>query len=184
MSSLFETSVASSLGTMRILWRETPSGPMVTRIMLPRERRMKENGFSGEVLPSISHYPAIEQLTHTLQSFLAGQDVEFDLRVLDFSKCREFQRKVLRAEFAVPRGYVTTYGRIAGHLGIARGARAVGRALSTNPFPLVIPCHRTIRLNGELGGFRGGVRMKRSLLRMEGVRFRANGRVVLEKVYY
>jgi len=184
MSSLFETRIASNLGIVRVLWRETPSGSMVRRIMLPNERRMNEREPSGERVRNISGYPAIAQLAHALRSFLAGEDVEFDLNILDLSRCREFQRRVLRAEFAVPRGYVTTYGRIAGHLGIAKGARAVGRALSTNPFPLVIPCHRAIRLNGELGGFRGGVRMKQSLLKMEGVWFQTDGRVIMERVYY
>lgn len=79
---------------------------------------------------------------------------------------------------------MTTYGRIARHMGVTKGARAVGRALSSNPFPLVIPCHRALRSNGELGGFRGGVEMKKSLLRMEGIRVQLNGRAIMDKTYY
>jgi methylated-DNA-[protein]-cysteine S-methyltransferase len=52
-----------------------------------------------------------------------------------------------------------------------RAARAVGTALATNPFPIVIPCHRVIRSDGTLGGYGGGLEMKRKLLEMEGVAF-------------
>jgi methylated-DNA-[protein]-cysteine S-methyltransferase len=88
------------------------------------------------------------------------------------------------AEYGIPRSWVSTYGRIARTLGIPHGARAVGSALSRNPFPLVIPCHRAIRSNGQLGGFQGGLSMKRALLEREGVEFSGAGRVVTKRIYY
>jgi methylated-DNA-[protein]-cysteine S-methyltransferase len=95
-----------------------------------------------------------------------------------------FQKKVLQAEYGIPRGWISTYGKIANHIGNINAARAVGRALASNPFPIAIPCHRAIRKNGELGGYQGGVEMKRSLLKMEGIKFTISGRALLDKIYY
>jgi methylated-DNA-[protein]-cysteine S-methyltransferase len=79
---------------------------------------------------------------------------------------------------------VSTYRRIAGHLGVPGGARAVGNALATNPFPIVIPCHRAIRSDGTLGGYQGGLVMKRALLEQEGVDIDERGRVLSLGLYY
>ena len=98
--------------------------------------------------------------------------------------CTPFQRRVLLAEFGIPRGYVSTYGRIARFIRVPDGARAVGNALAGNPFPIVIPCHRALRSDGSIGGFQGGREMKERLLRMEGVRIGEDGRVVMEHVWY
>jgi methylated-DNA-[protein]-cysteine S-methyltransferase len=73
---------------------------------------------------------------------------------------------------------------IARHLGSPSGGRAVGRALATNPFPLLIPCHRAVRSTGELGGYQGGVDIKRRLLEMEGVEFTTSGKVVMDRIFY
>jgi len=79
---------------------------------------------------------------------------------------------------------MSTYQRIASYLGNANGARAVGTALANNPFPIIIPCHRAIRSDGTLGGYQGGLEMKRALLEMEGVLFNTLGRVVTEEFFY
>jgi methylated-DNA-[protein]-cysteine S-methyltransferase len=55
-------------------------------------------------------------------------------------------------------------------LGKPGGARAVGGALVHNPFPIIVPCHRAVRSNGQLGGFQGGQKMKRALLEFKGSR--------------
>ncbi|MDD5108101.1 MAG: MGMT family protein [Candidatus Omnitrophica bacterium] len=81
--------------------------------------------------------------------------------------CSTFQKEVLRAVQAIPRGKVSTYKLIAKQIGRPKAARAVGRALATNPFALVIPCHRVIRSDGSLGGYQGGTKMKQALLRKE-----------------
>jgi len=184
LSTLFQTSIASNLGVVKLTWVEDPNGPKAHRIILPQDKRIHDDNPEIEELAVVASPLAIAELAHNIQSLLGGQDIQFDLKILDLTECREFQLKVLVAEYAVPRGYVTTYGRIAHHLGIHGGARAVGGALSSNPFPLVIPCHRAIRSNGQLGGFQGGVRMKESLLRMEGVLFQADRKVIMDNVYY
>ena len=103
---------------------------------------------------------------------------------MTLERCPPFQRQVLLAESGIPRGWVSTYGRIANHIGVPKGARAVGNALARNPFPLIIPCHRAVRADGSLGGFQGGPEMKRALLEMEGVEFLPTGRVSPARIYY
>ena len=84
----------------------------------------------------------IENIGKRIQNFLSGKRIEFELNNIALEACTTFQKMVLLAEYKIPRGWVSTYGRIAHFLGIPAGARAVGRALSTNPFPILIPCHR------------------------------------------
>ena len=127
---------------------------------------------------------SILELGERIQSFLNGEPVKFELDIIAFEICSTFQRRVLLAEYGIPRGWVSTYGRISKRLGIAKGARAVGRVLSRNPFPIIIPCHRAIRSNGQLGGFQGGLRMKKVLLEHEGVSVSNEGKVLTTKMYY
>jgi len=98
--------------------------------------------------------------------------------------CSEFQQEVLRAEHGIPRGAISTYQRIARHVGRLRGARAVGNALATNPFPIIIPCHRAIRTDLTVGGYQGGIKMKRTLLQMEGIDFNETGHVTTKDFVY
>jgi len=128
--------------------------------------------------------PAIVELGEQIQCFLEGEAVDFELAIIALGRCSEFQQRVLVAEHGIPRGWVSTYGRIARHLGIPGGARAVGGALARNPFPIIIPCHRAIRANGELGGFQGGQSMKRALLELEGIEFSPSGKVLTNRVHY
>lgn len=80
-----------------------------------------------------------------------------------------FARAVLAACRTIPRGEVRTYGQLAAYLGKPGAARAVGGALRRNPVPLLIPCHRVIRGDGEIGEFNmGGPAVKRRLLEWEG----------------
>lgn len=83
----------------------------------------------------------------------------------------EFCRKVLLAVSQVKRGEVMTYGELARRIGKPGAARAVGKALNSNPWPVVIPCHRIVPSSfpRDIGGYKSGVEMKRRLLAEEGV---------------
>jgi hypothetical protein len=82
----------------------------------------------------------------------------------------KFPEEVLELVKQIPRGKITTYGEIARALtGSVRAARAVGQAVARNPYPIDIPCHRVVRSNGEVGGYRLGVDAKMRLLREEGI---------------
>jgi methylated-DNA-[protein]-cysteine S-methyltransferase len=163
---------------MHLVWHRTRKGPRVRCISLPRELP------SDTMVGGTSGVDEIDALIAGIQSFLSGNDVKFETGILDLDQCRPFQRRVLLAEFGIPRGYVSTYGRIARHLGVPGGARAVGNALARNPFPIVIPCHRALRSDGSIGGFQGGLAMKAKLLQMEGIGFGPDGRVVMDRVWY
>lgn len=185
MSECFFQDFMSSLGAFGIVWEGKPERPVVLHIYLPNTRRslvsLVERAF-GPVRRSQS--PAVTDLGGRVKAVFAGEPVDFDLGILALDRCPAFQQKVLRAEYGIPRGWVSTYGRIARHVGVPGGARAVGNALGANPFPVVIPCHRAIRSDGSLGGFRGGLAMKRTLLELEGVEFTGRGKVVMERVFY
>jgi methylated-DNA-[protein]-cysteine S-methyltransferase len=157
----------------------------VLQVFLPGDRDRVEGqvraNFTGAHRETCA---LISDLCGRLQRFLEGEAVGFELSILARERCYRFQKWVLLAEYKVPRGWVTTYGRIAGQLGVPGGARAVGNALAGNPFPIIIPCHRAVRWNGDMGGFQGGRDMKRALLEMEGVEFTASGKVVMERVWF
>jgi len=78
-----------------------------------------------------------------------------------------FQRKVLETISKIPPGETMTYGDVAKAAGRPGAARAVGNVMARNPIPLILPCHRVVASNG-LGGFTGGLDIKRKLLRLEG----------------
>ncbi|MFX1491395.1 MAG: methylated-DNA--[protein]-cysteine S-methyltransferase [Promethearchaeota archaeon] len=126
----------------------------------------------------------ITQIVGAIQQFLAGRPVDFDLKYLNWQRCSILQKRILLAEASIPRGWVSTYQRIAQHVGIRKGARVVGNALARNPFPLFIPCHRAIKSDGSLGGYQGGVAMKRRLLEFEGVQFMSRDKVSMDKVFF
>ncbi len=78
-----------------------------------------------------------------------------------------FQMAVWQAVCDIPAGQSLTYGEVAQIVGRPGGAQAVGQALSKNPVPLLIPCHRVLAANEGLGGFTGGLDLKRFLLTLE-----------------
>ena len=81
-----------------------------------------------------------------------------------------FQQKVWCEIDKIPRGEVVTYSQIAENIGHPKAARAVANACGANLNPIVVPCHRVIRSDGELGGYSGpgGIKQKRKLLENEG----------------
>lgn len=182
---LYYAPIATAFGPMSIVWRETERAPRVHQVYLPQGQQLAETAVL-RACPDAQRLtcPAIVELGERVQSFLEGGAIKFPLDMVALEHCGEFQRSVLMAEYGIPRGWVSTYGRIAAHLGVDRGARAVGRALAENPFPILIPCHRAVKADGGLGGYQGGLAMKRALLELEGVRFTETGKVCLRQVYY
>ncbi len=78
-----------------------------------------------------------------------------------------FQMQVWEELCRIPRGSTVSYGELAQRIGRPKAVRAVGRACATNPVALITPCHRAVRANGELGGYRWGIERKRKLLEEE-----------------
>jgi methylated-DNA-[protein]-cysteine S-methyltransferase len=87
----------------------------------------------------------------------------------DLSGLTSFERAVLTKTLEIPSGEVRPYGWVAREIGRPRAVRAVGSALGRNPVPVLIPCHRVVRSDGQIGNYGLGVPMKRALLSAEGV---------------
>ena len=110
--------------------------------------------------------PKLDGLKRKLQHYFDGQRVLFD-EPLDLRGATAFQRRVWSAVRDIPYGETRSYGQIARQVGSPGAARAVGRAMATNPLPIVVPCQRVIGSDGNLRGFGGGLDLKRRLLEME-----------------
>lgn len=105
-------------------------------------------------------------LPDRIRDYLAGKVVGFPDR-LDLSWASLFQRSVWKVDQSIPYGETRTYHWVAEKLGMPKAARAVGQALARNPLPIIIPCHRVIYSDGNLGGFSSGQDWKRRLLEIE-----------------
>src|SRR5437879_867385 len=91
-------------------------------------------------------------------------------RLFDLRSVTEFERAVLLKALEIPRGEIRTYGWIAAEIGHPAAVRAVGTALRKNPVPVLIPCHRVVRSDGEIGDYAlGGSQAKRAILAAEGL---------------
>lgn len=111
---------------------------------------------------------SIAQSVAVVMAFLEGKTPNAELP-LDV-RATAFQRRVWQELIAIPCGETRSYSEIAESLGVPKGQRAVGRACATNPVALVIPCHRALRENGQLGGYRWGLERKAALLEHEAER--------------
>ena len=93
----------------------------------------------------------------------------------------EFEVAVLVATFKIPKGKVSTYGRIAKKIGKPHAYRAVANALHKNPLAPVVPCHRVVKADGGFGGEKEGALSRRNRLKKEGIPIR-DGRVVMSNL--
>jgi AraC family transcriptional regulator, regulatory protein of adaptative response / methylated-DNA-[protein]-cysteine methyltransferase len=100
-------------------------------------------------------------LTRLMQGREANPSLPLDIRAT------AFQRRVWEALQRIPRGETRSYSAVARKIGMPRATRAVARACATNPVAVAIPCHRVVRQDGELGGYRWGIERKEQLLAME-----------------
>lgn len=115
---------------------------------------------------SIEDNSAFGDLPYRLQRYFEGEKVIFPDR-LDLSHATLFQRKVWSLTRAIPYGQTRTYAWVARQIGSPKASRAVGGALARNRFPIIVPCHRVTASDGSLGGFSGGLEMKKRLLALE-----------------
>lgn len=109
---------------------------------------------------------ATQELKEQLRRYYAGEPVTFAAK-LDLEGYTPFERRVWAVTSRIPHGQTRPYSWVAEKVGSPRAYRAVGAALAKNPIPIVIPCHRVLRKDGTLGGYGGGLDMKRRLLEME-----------------
>jgi methylated-DNA-[protein]-cysteine S-methyltransferase len=121
------------------------------------------------VSPRVLEAPAeLDEVRRKLDLYFAGKLDSFGLP-LDWRLSGGFRQRVLRAIDRIPYGQTRSYTEMARKAGNERAVRAAGTACGSNPIPLVVPCHRVLRTGGALGGYGGGLPMKRGLLELEGV---------------
>jgi methylated-DNA-[protein]-cysteine S-methyltransferase len=163
--SLFE----SPIGDCAVVWGERgligvylpEADPQATRSRIKRR-------FHGavEAAPPAEVRSAIDAIGELLH----GGDNDLQSVPIDMDRLPEFNQRVYAIARAIPPGHTRTYGEIAAELGDPLLARAVGQALGSNPFPIVVPCHRVMAAGGKSGGFSapGGLVTKLKLLEIEG----------------
>lgn len=105
-------------------------------------------------------------LAELVAAFASGEDASASLLPLDV-RATAFQWRVWRALREIPRGQTRSYAQVAEQIGAPTSVRAVARACATNPVAIVTPCHRVVRSDGSLAGFRWGLERKAALLSAE-----------------
>lgn len=108
-------------------------------------------------------------LIKRLRLYFNGEAVDFSNIPVEFEMFGEFEKQVLQEAMKTPFGRLISYGDLAALAGSPRAARAVGNAMRKNPLPIVVPCHRVVHSDGSLGGYMGGLDLKRKLLALEGI---------------
>jgi methylated-DNA-[protein]-cysteine S-methyltransferase len=144
----------------------TPAG--VVRLAFANEARDAVlDDLARRLSPRVLEAPArLDAARRELDEYFDGERTRFDL-TLDWALTTGFRRDVLTATSRIPYGETATYRSVATAAGNPRAVRAAGTALATNPIPVLVPCHRVLRSDGALGGYRGGVERKDELLRLE-----------------
>lgn len=161
----------TAFGTCGVAWNETG----LTGFQLPEESEaLTEQHLAAKARSKLVEGTPpewVQRVVERVQQHLSGQLQDFADIVIDWSRVTDFQQAVYFQALAIKPGYKKSYGEIAKLLALGpEAARAVGVALATNPWPLVVPCHRVVSAGGKMTGFSapGGVRTKTRLLALEG----------------
>ncbi len=173
-----ESSQLSANHNSLVLWKhsfESPLGKIellasdkgVCLISLPGKEANPEDVIGASVTGATIQPGGAEnrKAAKQLNEYFRGKRKKFDFRI-DLRKTGFYRKALLQGVSKIPYGQTRSYGEIASKVGSPRAARAVGTANSTNPLPFVIPCHRVVSSAG-LGGYGGGLPMKRKLLKLE-----------------
>lgn len=116
----------------------------------------------AEILPAPDSYQRwVREIVQRIEGKQPRLELPLDLQAT------AFQRRVWQELQRIPRGRTRTYSQVARSLGQPKAARAVARACATNPVSIVVPCHRVIRQDGALAGYRWGLSRKEQLLKQE-----------------
>ena len=166
----------SPIGEITIIWRKKPkfqieeiiiSNPNKTSSQIAREKYE----IDGELAVN-KKSKQLNKVLREINNYFNEKDYKFSLEYLNLDKLKPFQREVLEAEFNTKKGTVNTYKDIAKAIDRPKAYRAVGSALAKNPFPIIIPCHRTVKWDRTIGGFSGfagGLESKKTLLELDGL---------------
>jgi methylated-DNA-[protein]-cysteine S-methyltransferase len=172
LGTLKYISFYSLIGEIGIVWDDKTK--ILKQVVLPDINTKKQNygkiAFTG-VVTETSPSEKIFQVMSDIKDVVLGKEVHFDIDRFDFSDLTDFQKAVLTKQSEIPYGKVTSYKKLAQLIGKPKSARPVANVLSNNLFPLVIPCHRTVRSDWTVGGYAGSTdaQIKEFLLEKEGI---------------
>jgi methylated-DNA-[protein]-cysteine S-methyltransferase len=137
------------------------------RATLPQPSKRAAYIALGDSLKEAENTPErFADLMQRYRAYFSGRQAAFPDR-LDLAGATPFQRAVWQAARDIPYGQTRSYAWVAGRAGNPKAMRAAGQALARNPLPVIIPCHRVLAKDGGLGGFSGGLAMKKRLLKLE-----------------
>lgn len=96
----------------------------------------------------------------------------------------KLEDKVYKKLLEVPSGKVTTYGELAKAVGLKNGQRIIGKIMNKNPYPVIVPCHRVVKSDGNVGGYAWGEKVKTNMLTKEGIKIKNSKIISMEKIIY
>ncbi len=153
----------TSMGWMGVL----DSAKGLLRTTLPQRSAQEAHQLLGASVNYATWSPRwFAGLMERLRSYFGGHKAAFPDR-LDFSGATSFQREVWEVTRLIPYGETRSYAWVAEQIKRPGAVRAVGQALARNPLPVIVPCHRVLNIDGKLGGYTGGIEMKKQLLFLE-----------------
>lgn len=165
--------INSLIGEIIIVWEDSTN--IIKQIILPDHNTKKTSygniNYHGVLLEEHPNKYIVNLISRIKEAVL-GKDITFDINRMDLSELTEFQQSVLRKQHEIPYGFATSYKQLALLINKPRSARPIANVLSSNPFPILIPCHRTVLSNWKLGGYVGITNnsFKQFLLEREGVK--------------
>ncbi|BCP54748.1 methylated-DNA--[protein]-cysteine S-methyltransferase [Kaistia sp. 32K] len=168
------------MSTEGLVLFETPIGPCgiswsargITGLQFPGESAEATRSELARRFPKARDIEPPAFVTEAIAAIVAlleGADDDLTSIPLDPDHIPPFNQRVYDVTRAIPPGETLTYGEVAAAIGEPGAARAVGRALGENPYPIIIPCHRVLAAGGKVGGFSGtgGIATKRRILAIE-----------------
>ena len=160
MKNLYGTSVKTSYGSCGAVFNDRGE---IVRLLLPAPEAVLKRFLAGTTRKSN------KPLEKALTGYFEAKKVDFSRFSVYFNGISDFRKKVYKALRSTKRGDMISYRELSKRIGSPGAARAVGTAMAKNPVPLIIPCHRVVRSNGEIGKFTspGGAGLKRTMQDIE-----------------
>lgn len=168
MTSYAYTTISTPIGALQLIATESH----LTHLTWENEHKTQING-----------WPVRREDTHAILSHARNELLDyFDRKITRFTiplqmEGTPFQQQVWDALQTIPYGEVISYAELARMINNSSAMRAVGNANGRNPVAIIVPCHRVIGANYGLGGYAGGLQVKRTLLELEGLTLDAEDRV-------